>query len=489
MGGKTKKKLPGQVRRVLQYSNEEERAVLRRVSEPVPRVNRQIRRLAEDMIATMYDYDGVGLAAPQVGVMRRVIVVDVGDGPFVLINPEITRRDGTDESFEGCLSIPEYVGSVERAARVEVTGLDERGRRVWIDGEGLLARVLQHEVDHLNGVLFLDKASEIVAVPPEARLRIVYMGTPEFAVPTLEHLADKGFKVVGVVTRPDRARGRGGRVQPPPVKETALELELDVMQPESVRDPDFIASVRELRPDVIITCAFGAILPPELLEVPKVGAFNIHASLLPRWRGAAPIQRALMAGDTETGITIFYMDEGMDTGDILLQRAVPIHPDDDAGSVHDRLAALAPEAMVEALKLLAGEEEAPREPQDHGAATVAPMLKSDDEWISWSEPADAVVNKCRGLAPRPGAVTMYGGKRLKILQAEAAGRPGDAQGARANNAPAPGTVLDVTPGAGFTVAAGRGAVVVRKVQPEGARAMAAADFINGYGLAVGDVLG
>src|SRR5690606_2533221 len=259
----------GRVRPILQYKNETERQILRQRSQPVTRVNREIRQLVDDMLATMYDADGIGLAAPQVGVLRRVIVADVGDGPVVIINPEVHHQEGSEEAYEGCLSIPGYQGRVARAGLVRVSGLDEKGRRVWLEAEGLLARAIQHEIDHLDGILFLDRASKIIELSPAADLRIVYMGTPGFAVEPLRHLLRNHCRVTAVVTRPDRPRGRGRAVKPSPVKELAAELGLPVLQPEKARDPEFVAQLRELEPDVIVTAAYGLLLPPEVLEVPR----------------------------------------------------------------------------------------------------------------------------------------------------------------------------------------------------------------------------
>ncbi|HLS88761.1 MAG TPA: methionyl-tRNA formyltransferase [Sphingobacteriaceae bacterium] len=470
----------GRVRPILQYKNETERQILRQRSQPVTRVNREIRQLVDDMLATMYDADGIGLAAPQVGVLRRVIVADVGDGPVVIINPEVHHQEGSEEAYEGCLSIPGYQGRVARAGLVRVSGLDEKGRRVWLEAEGLLARAIQHEIDHLDGILFLDRASKIIELSPAADLRIVYMGTPGFAVEPLRHLLRNHCRVTAVVTRPDRPRGRGRAVKPSPVKELAAELGLPVLQPEKAGDPEFVAQLRELEPDVIVTAAYGLLLPPEVLEVPRLGCLNIHPSLLPELRGAAPIQRALMEGKEKTGVTIYFMDEGMDSGDILLQEETPIQPGETAGELAARLSKMGARLLMDALRLLATEEDPPRRPQDHSRATFAPALQPHEERIDWSWPAEKIVNHCRGLAPRPGAYTLYRGERLKILAAEV--RPGEA------GAP-PGTVIAVEKNQGFVVAAGTGAVLVKRVQLAGRQAVSAADFINGHPLDEGEALG
>lgn len=238
-------------------------------------------------------------------------------------------------------------------------------------------------------------------------MRIVFIGTGEIGVPTLEALQKSEHDVIGIVTQPDKPVGREQRIEPPPIKKAAItsgdfsfkERQLgqpstgnvaggkpslpEVLQPHRVKDPEAIKAIRSFRPDVIVVIAYGQILPRQLLEIPKIACLNLHASLLPRWRGAAPIQAAIAAGDGETGITVMYMDEGLDTGEILLQRKIEIRPDDTGGCLHDRLAQIAPEAMLHSLGLLA-KGIAPRVPQDNALATHAPKLKREDGRIDWS---------------------------------------------------------------------------------------------------------
>jgi len=454
--------------------------VLRRKAKPVRNVNRAVRALLDDMLATMYAADGVGLAAPQVGVSKRIIVIDVGDGPVEVINPEIVSAEGEESGTEGCLSVPGKAGEVRRAARVRVTGLDRTGRRVWHEAEGLFARAFQHEIDHLDGILFTDRADRVWDVPPETTLRIVFFGTPEFAVPVLEGLVAAGCRPVAVVTRPDRPRGRGLRTRPSPVKESALRLGLRVLEPERLKDPAFLEELAGLRPDVIVTVAYGRLVPPEVLALPRRGAYNVHPSLLPRYRGPAPVHRALLDGAERTGVTVIHMTEEMDAGDIVLQQEVPVAPEDDRGALEGRLAEVGTELLLRALRLVASGE-APRRRQDPAGVTYAPALTPADEVIDWTRPAGAIVNQVRALAPTPGARTSLAGRVLKILRAEAE----DAAAAPAE----PGTVVALRPGAGFVVAAGEGAVLVRRVKPAGGREMEAADFLNGHPLRPGDRLG
>lgn len=453
-----------------------ESEILRKPAEPVKRINRSIQQLLDDMLKTMYTERGVGLAAPQIGVGKRVIVVDVGDGPVELINPELTRAEGAVVGTEGCLSIPGVLGEVERAERVQVTGLDRNGRKIWIEAEGWFARALQHEIDHLDGVLFTDKAQRLFEVPPEKRLRIVYMGTPEFSAQVLERLLRQGFQVYAVVTQPDRPRGRGQKPQPSPVKRVAEDYMIETLQPERLSDEATLARLREFRPDVLLTCAYGKILPKTYLQLPKYAALNVHASLLPAYRGAAPIQRALLDGATETGISLMYMSEGMDEGDILLQRAIPIGEDETFGSVHDRLIELAAEMLPEGLRLLATESNPPRIPQDHARATYAPRIDKAETVIDWRQPAEAIVNRIRAFDPAPGAQVSWQGRALKVFAAtvvEASdehGRPGEIIAAGDD---------------GVVVAAGTGSVRIGELQPPGRRRMTAAAFLNGYPLAAG----
>ncbi|HEY8395081.1 MAG TPA: methionyl-tRNA formyltransferase, partial [Thermaerobacter sp.] len=456
----------------------EDQPVLRTPAQPVTRITREIRRLLDRMAATMYEADGIGLAAPQVGVSKRIIVCDVGDGLIELINPEIVRRgEETEAAYEGCLSLPRVLAEVERPVSVQVTGLDRHGRRIWIEGDGLLARCLQHEIDHLDGVLITDRARRVVQLPPESELRVVFMGTPEFAVPSLQAMLRRHVRVVGVVTQPDRPRGRGLEPAAPPVKRVALEYGLPVLQPERL-DRAVVEQLEEWRPDLLVVVAYGKMLPPAVLAVPRLGAINVHASLLPRHRGAAPIQHAILAGDRVTGVTTMWMDEGLDTGDIILQREVPLDESVTAGELHDRLAQLGAELLVETLGLVA-ENRAPRRPQDDAAATLAPKLTADDEWIDWTRPAQDVARRIRALDPRPGARTLWQGQVLKLYGASTTPPEGAGPVPPAGDGQAePGAVVAVTPAA-VAVQCGDGLVWIRALQPAGRKKMSAQEFLNG----------
>lgn len=301
------------------------------------------------------------------------------------------------------------------------------------------------------------------------------MGTPEFAVPSLERLHQAGYAPVAVVTGPDRPRGRGQRMQPSPVKETAERLGIEtILQPESVRDPAFAEAVRVLKADLQVVVAFR-ILPPAVFTAARHGAFNLHGSLLPRYRGAAPIHRAVMAGETETGVTTFFLKEKVDTGNLILQRSMPIGPDETTGDVHDRMMDLGAQAVVDTVRLIE-RGEAVEVPQDDALATPAPKVFRAEGEIDWTAPAEAVHNRIRGMSPVPGAWTRFAGGDLKLLRSRRSAQTGPA-----------GTVLEAGPG--LVVACGDRAVEITEVQAQGRRRMAASDFLRGADLAGGDRLG
>ena len=312
--------------------------------------------------------------------------------------------------------------------------------------------------------------------------RIVFMGTPDFAVPSLDALVAAGLAPVAVVTVPDKPAGRGQKVRASAVKEAAERHGLPVMQPASLGDPAVAGDLRALAPDVFAVVAFR-ILPPEVFEIPRLGAFNLHGSLLPAYRGAAPITRALMDGVAETGVTTFFLQRTVDTGAVILQRRVAVGPDDTAGDVHDRLADVGAQAVVETVRLIAAGT-ARAQPQDDALASAAPKVFRDDARVDWTRPARAVHDHVRALSPVPGAWTEWrpaGAERpetLKVL-----GTSLDAPPA-ATGPPGTVTVADGR----LAVACGEGAVWVLEVQRQGKRRMAAADFLNGAD-PDGDVLG
>jgi methionyl-tRNA formyltransferase len=307
-------------------------------------------------------------------------------------------------------------------------------------------------------------------------LNLIYMGTAPFAVPCLQGVVVAGHSVRAVVSQPDRPHGRGMKLQPTPVKAAAQALGLPVLQPERASAREFVEKLRELAPDAIVVVAYGQILRQRVLDVPPLGCVNVHGSLLPELRGAAPIQWAIIRGLAETGVTTMFMDRGMDTGDMLLRSAATIAPEDTAGALAERLALMGRGLLVETLARLEAGTLA-REPQDPERATYAPMLTREDAEIQWERPAAEIRNLIHGCNPAPGAYTYRGGTLVKVWRAEAV--------AHAANA-APGSVLA---GEGLVVAAGQGAVRLLEVQPEARGRMEGAAFRNGYGVRPGEVWG
>jgi len=304
-------------------------------------------------------------------------------------------------------------------------------------------------------------------------MRIVFIGTGEIGVPTLQALLKSEHEIVAVVTQPDKPVGRAQLVEPSAIKKALTggaaggrPLSLPILQPARIKERQAIEEIRALEPNIIAVAAYGQILPPDVLEIPKIGCLNLHASLLPRWRGAAPIQAAIVAGDRETGITVMYMDEGLDTGDIMLQRKTTILPSDTGRSVHDRLANIAPDTLLNALRLLA-EGNAPRIPQDNTLATYAPKLKREDGKIDWSESADVIERKIRAFNPWPGAYMTIDGRNLKIFSGSVVDLNGK-----------PGQILSGEKE--LVIAAGKGALSLSDVQLEGKRRMSASEFLRGH---------
>ncbi len=450
--------------------------VLRRPADAVRDFDDALGALLDKMANTMYHEGGVGLAAPQVGEGKRVVVTHYGEERLELVNPEIVTIEGTQDGYEGCLSVPGYMGEVQRPAKVRVRYFDRRGRKSWVDAEGWPARVLSHELDHLDGGLFIECSTRVLRLRPEKAMRIVFMGTPEFAAIVLDALLEEGYKVVGVVTAPDRPRGRGQRVHASPVKDLALEGDIPVLQPESRADDEELAQyLAWLEPDLLITAAYGRILPRPILDVPRIGAINVHASLLPRYRGAAPIQRQILAGEETSGITIYWMDEGMDSGPVIHRAEMPLRQDITAGELHDELADLGSEALLEALEMI-GAGDAPAEPQDESRANLAPKIVRGENRIDWQRRAVEVERRIRAFCPRPGAEALWRGRRLKILEATVEEGEGG-----------PGEVLEVSE-RGILVGTGNGLCRITRLQPEGKRPMSVNEFVLGYDMAVGEVL-
>ena len=310
---------------------------------------------------------------------------------------------------------------------------------------------------------------------PES-IRTVFMGTPEFALDTFQGLIDFGLNLVAAYTQPDRPKGRGKKLAAPPVKELALKYEIPVFQPQKLREPAVVEELKALQPDLIVVVAYGQILPKSVLEIPQYGCINVHASLLPKYRGAAPINKAIIDGETETGVTTMYMDVGLDTGDMLIKRSLPIGENETAGELHDRLAAIGREAMEETLRQIC-DGTLKAEKQDDERTCYAPMMKKEDGLIDWSQPATAVHNLIRGLDPWPGAYTHLDGEVLKVsateVEADLSGKPGEILSA------------DKT---GVRVACGEGGLVIDGLQLPGKKRLAAVNFLSGKPLFSGTIL-
>lgn len=309
------------------------------------------------------------------------------------------------------------------------------------------------------------------------KFRTIFMGTPDFAVPCLDMLVKEGYPVAAVVTQPDRPKGRGQKLAYSPVKQAALNYNLSVLQPESIKTDDFYNQICALQPDIIIVIAFGQFLPKRILDLPRYGCINVHASLLPQYRGSAPIHWAIINGETVSGVTTMYMDVGMDTGDMILKSEIPIFPEDTTGSLHDKLQDLGAQVLSETLKNIAAGKSV-REPQNEAAATYAHLLCRSTERIDWHQPAAVIHNLVRGLNPWPGAYCSYQNKSIKIWKT------------RVYNETAacsePGQVVQITP-EGLVVETGKGTIELLEVQPESKRRMKASDFVCGYSLAKGNM--
>lgn len=303
------------------------------------------------------------------------------------------------------------------------------------------------------------------------------MGTPQFSVPTLKALHDENHDVVLVVTQPDRPKGRGRKITQSPIKETALQLGYDVIQPTSIKTREFVDQLGHYEPDFVIVIAFGRILPENVLAQARIGAINIHASLLPKYRGPAPIQWAIISGEPETGVCTILMDKGMDTGDTLLSLKEPIRTDDTAGSLHDRLSKKCADVLIDTL-IAYSDHTIQAKPQNHSAATYAPMLTKDDGRMDWNKTAESLEPFIRGVTPWPGAYTFFKEKRLKLFRS----RPIAIEATEP-----PGTVLHTFPDE-LRVATGNGALSIEEIQGPSGKRLSAKDFLRGFNIPPGSIL-
>ena len=321
--------------------------------------------------------------------------------------------------------------------------------------------------------------TETPAAPFPGHPRLIFMGTPDFAVPTLKALIRHGHNVLAVVTQPDRPKGRGKKLTAPPVKELALEHGIEVLQPEKASDDLFCAQIRAKEPDLIVVVAFGQILKKKLLDIPRWGVINAHASLLPNLRGAAPIQWTILNDESKAGLTVMQMDEGMDTGPILFQEEVAVIEDETAGHLHDRLAGMAGDLMAKSLEHMSGKILKPT-PQDHTKATYAPKIAKELSLVDWKGEAAKVSARIRGMDPRPGAYTLREGHEIKMF--------GSTVIDRNRGGVSPGQVLGLREEC-LVVGTGRGTVGVRELQYPGKNRLPAKEFLRGFSIPEGTVLG
>ncbi len=302
-------------------------------------------------------------------------------------------------------------------------------------------------------------------------LRLLFAGTPEFAVPALESLLDSDQAPVAVLTQPDRAAGRGRRLAFGPVKRVAVEHGLPVLQPATLRSPEVLAELAALRPDLLVTAAYGLILPRDILDLPRLGCWNLHASLLPRWRGASPINQAILHGDRQTGISLMQMDAGLDTGPVLDRVATPIGPEETAGQLHDRLAPMAADLLLENLRRLPSDGVPPAQPQDPSGATHAPLIAKSDARLDWQRPATELARMVRAYNPWPVAWGELQGQPVRVFKARAGARNGDH----------PGRLLRGADGRdAIRVACGEGSLEILELQAPGRKRLAAADWLNAH---------
>ncbi|MBQ2614979.1 MAG: methionyl-tRNA formyltransferase [Clostridia bacterium] len=308
-------------------------------------------------------------------------------------------------------------------------------------------------------------------------MRILFMGTPDFSVPCLKQLIEDGHQIVGAVTQPDKPKGRGHKLMPPPVKELAMENQIPVFQPESLKNEGFLPELRELNPELIVVVAYGKILPSYILDYPKYGCINVHASLLPQYRGAGPIQWSVINGEAVTGVTTMYMAEALDAGDMILKAETPIGEEETAGELFDRLSEMGAKLLSETVDgILSGN--VPREKQDDALATYAPMVNRDTGHIDWTQNAETIRNLIRGTNPWPLSYSLYQGTVMKVLHAtkgpDQKGESGEILGADKQ---------------GILVACGEGeTLLVDEIQMQGSKRMQVRDYLNGHEIAVGTIL-
>ncbi|MEX0594746.1 MAG: methionyl-tRNA formyltransferase [Patescibacteria group bacterium] len=399
--------------------------ILRQVAQPVTVFDAQLKKEANEMLKTMKSHIGVGLAANQVGLNKRLIVLgykptgpddELPELPFLqLCNPKLIKSSQEKAVMtEGCLSLPGLELPVERSAGVTIEANDLTGKKTVIKAKGLLARVLQHEIDHINGILFTDHVKNYQNLADYRFARMVFIGSDDFSLAHLNALTDAGLNVVAVVTETAKKSGRGQTLREPVVKDNAKQQGIAVFQPESAEEITPI--IKQIEADLIVLASYGKILKAETLEAPTYGAINIHPSLLPKFRGATPIQSAILSGDAQTGVTVMTMVEQVDAGQIISQQTLAILEDETTPALRKRLAKLGTKMLLEAIPTyLSGRAKLIE--QNSQEKSLTHRFKKDDGAIDWDQPAEQIVRKIRAFTPWPGSFTQFNGKRLKIIEA------------------------------------------------------------------------
>jgi methionyl-tRNA formyltransferase len=399
---------------------------LRRKVDPVTVFDAALKKEADQMFRIMKKYNGLGLSGNQVGLNKRLFVFgyeptsredEVPQIPMTaLCNPKIVKESKEkDVMAEGCLSLPGLELDIVRSAGITVEAQDLDGNPLHIKAKGLIARIIQHEIDHLNGILFTDRTDNYKRINDYGFARIVFLGSDDFSAPVLQSLIDANLYVIAAITETAKPAGRGRQLVEPIIKELAEKSGVAVFQPADKED--LVSIVRQLQPDLLVLASYGKILPKEALEVPTFGSLNVHPSLLPKYRGATPIQTAILNGDAETGVTIMCMQPEIDAGGIVSQEKILINETDSAGVLKEKLAKKGAEQLIKIIPTyLAGQAEI--EDQDESKTTKTKKLTKEMGEINWEKSAEDIDRQIRALQGWPGTYTFLGEKRLKIISAK-----------------------------------------------------------------------
>lgn len=407
--------------------------VVPELSQKVSKDNKQylvsLKKYLTDMEDTLVFSGGVGIAAPQAGISKQLFIVSLPNYHEVFINPKITNYSKEIEVMEeGCLSIPGYRGMVPRSKEVTIEYTTKKGERTTLTATALLARVLQHEYDHLNKTFYPARIKEEKDFYQIKPIKIVFFGTPEFGAVILQSLIGQGsageYQIQLVITSPDKPSGRGNNLDSSSVRKVAEKFEVPVITPEKLRikqadakvaDPKIVAQIKKLKPDVFVVASYGKILPPELLSIPKKGGLNVHGSLLPKYRGASPIQAAIAAGEKVTGVTIMLMNPEMDEGDLLGSAPIKIKEEDTFATLMPRMANVGADLLNKIIHLWVWGKRIKPTPQDHSQATYTKILTKEDGFINLEKPPKNLRALIRAFYPWPGVWAKYNDKVLKLL--------------------------------------------------------------------------